>query len=446
MNERSNGHSDSTPAISVENISKLYRIGMEETRHDTLMQSALAWLRSPLSNYRGLYRLSHFDEGDSEDIIWALRDVSFQVYPGEVVGIVGRNGAGKSTLLKILSRITPPSAGRVVLNGRVSSLLEVGTGFHPELTGRENVYLNGTILGMSKAEVDRKFDEIVAFSEVEKFIDTPVKRYSSGMRVRLAFAVSAHLESEILLVDEVLAVGDAAFQQKCLDTMGGVADSGRTVLFVSHNMQAVQRLCTSAYLIDQGQLAAQGETSEVIRTYLQESFSEPLDEPVVLGDVICLRRITVLQDGYRVGEYVDNNRTLELRITYDLLRPVRNLHLGFDIFSRDGAHLFRTYDMDAVDDPLRQPGSYESVYHLPPGSLRTGFYYFELVVGVHRHGFLSRGKIRVKLNFDGVRETDVWLPGVVGDLGQWHIDENVDPDAEHAVIPTSLPASTTRQP
>ncbi len=379
--------------------------------------------------------LEPFRDEDSPDVIWALRDVSFQVYPGEVVGIVGRNGAGKSTLLKILSRITPPSAGRVVLNGRVSSLLEVGTGFHPELTGRENVYLNGTILGMSKAEVDRKFDEIVAFSEVEKFIDTPVKRYSSGMRVRLAFAVSAHLESEILLVDEVLAVGDAAFQQKCLDTMGGVADSGRTVLFVSHNMQAVQRLCTSAFLIDQGRLMAEGPTNEVIRTYLQESFSEPLDEPVILGDLICLRQITVMQGDYRVGEYVDNNRPLELRIKYDLLEPVRNLHLGFDIFSRDGAHLYRTYDMDAVDDALRPAGSYESVYLLPAGALRTGFYYFELVVGVHRHGFLSRGKIRVKLNFDGARQTDVTLPGLVGELGQWTVEANADPLGHQIAIP-----------
>lgn len=444
MNERSNGYLSGPPAISVEHISKQYRIGTQEVRHDTLMQSALAWFRSPLANYRGLYRLSHFEAEERPDVLWALRDVSFQVYPGEVVGIVGRNGAGKSTLLKILSRITPPSAGRVVLNGRVSSLLEVGTGFHPELTGRENVYLNGTILGMSKTEVDRKFDEIVAFSEVEKFIDTPVKRYSSGMRVRLAFAVSAHLESEILLVDEVLAVGDAAFQQKCLDTMGGVADSGRTVLFVSHNMQAIQRLCSSAYLIDQGQLAAQGETNEVIRTYLQESFSEPLDEPIVLGDIICLRQITVLQDEFRVGEYVDNNRPLQLRIRYDLLQPVRNLQLGFDIFSRDGAHLYRTYDMAAVDGPLRSPGSYESVYILPAGALRTGFYYFELVVGVHRHGFLSRGKIRVKLNFDSVRETDVTLPGVVGELGQWFIYDDVDVDAEPSVLPERLSSGKVR--
>lgn len=437
MNEYSKEHPGLPPAISVENISKQYRIGTLEKRHDTLLQSALAWMRSPLANYRSLHRLSHFDAEDSPDIIWALRDVSFQIYPGEVAGIVGRNGAGKSTLLKVLSRITPPTSGRVVLNGRVSSLLEVGTGFHPELTGRENVYLNGTILGMSKAEVDRKFDEIVAFSEIEKFIDTPVKRYSSGMRVRLAFAVSAHLESEILLVDEVLAVGDAAFQQKCLDTMTGVADSGRTVLFVSHNMQAVQRLCTSALLIDGGRMAAQGNTAEIIRLYLQESFTEPLDEPLVLGDTICLRHIEVLQGDYRVGEYVDNSRALEIRIKYDLLKAVNNLHLGFDVFSRDGAHLYRTYDMDAIE-PLRPEGSYESVYYLPAGALRTGFYYFELVVGVHRHGFLSRGKIRIKLNFDSARDTDVDLPGVVGELGQWTVLEQEDLPGEDSLIQGTL--------
>ncbi len=231
-------------AIRVENLSKRYRIGLKEEMHDTFAASMMDFVRRPLENLRRLRRLSQFKENghEPEDIIWALKDVSFEVKRGEVVGLIGRNGAGKSTLLKILSNITYPTSGRVQMHGRVSSLLEVGTGFHPELTGRENIYLNGTILGMTKAEIDRKLDEILDFAGVEEFIDTPVKRYSSGMKVRLAFSVAAHLEPEILVVDEVLAVGDAEFQNKCLGKMGEVAKGGRTVLFVSHNMGAIRSL------------------------------------------------------------------------------------------------------------------------------------------------------------------------------------------------------------
>ena len=218
------------PAIRVENLSKAYRIGTREERHDTLASTALGLLRRPFRNYRRLSRLTNLsDRNTASDVIWALNDVSFEVNEGEVVGIIGRNGAGKSTLLKVLSRITEPTSGRAVIRGRVGSLLEVGTGFHPELTGRENVYMNGTILGMTKREIDRKFDEIVDFSGVEKFLDTPVKRYSSGMKVRLAFAVAAHLDPELLIIDEVLAVGDAEFQAKCLGKMQDVAQAGRTV-------------------------------------------------------------------------------------------------------------------------------------------------------------------------------------------------------------------------
>jgi len=247
------------PAIKVENLSKLYRIGAAQQRHDTL--------RDALVDRLHRWRRRGQPEGE-ENIIWALKDVSFEVQPGEVLGIIGRNGAGKSTLLKILSRITEPTSGRAVINGRVGSLLEVGTGFHPELTGRENIYLNGAILGMTRREIDRKFDEIVAFAEIEKFLDTPVKRYSSGMYVRLAFAVAAHLEPEILLVDEVLAVGDAAFQKKCLGKMGNVAKSGKTVLFVSHNMVAILNLCARCIYIDQGTIGYIGITSSAIDRYL----------------------------------------------------------------------------------------------------------------------------------------------------------------------------------
>jgi lipopolysaccharide transport system ATP-binding protein len=266
------------PAIRVDNLSKLYRLGARGAGYRTLREAianatvaSWRWLsraaRGPLS-LAANGRADHAFVGKPADTLWALKDVSFEVRPGEVIGIIGRNGAGKSTLLKILSRITEPTAGRVELRGRVSSLLEVGTGFHQELTGRENVYLNGAILGMTRREIQRKFDEIVAFAGVEQFLDTPVKRYSSGMYVRLAFAVAAHLEPEILIVDEVLAVGDMAFQNKCLGKMDEVSRSGRTVLFVSHNMAAVEGLCHRGIVLESGRLHCDADVKEAIQSYL----------------------------------------------------------------------------------------------------------------------------------------------------------------------------------
>ncbi|MDO8541035.1 MAG: polysaccharide ABC transporter ATP-binding protein [Opitutaceae bacterium] len=249
----------SDTVITVENVSKRYHLGM--VRHDTLRDRLTHAMRAPLNRLRGVV------EPDPTEF-WALRDINFEVKRGEVLGIIGRNGAGKSTLLKILSRITEPTTGRIRIRGRVASLLEVGTGFHPELSGRENIFLNGAILGMSRAEIRRKFDEIVAFAEVERFLDTPVKHYSSGMYVRLAFAVAAHLEPEILIVDEVLAVGDAAFQQKCLGRMQTVAHDGRTILFVSHNMDAMLHLCTHGILIEGGRIKSRGEPAAIVPVYL----------------------------------------------------------------------------------------------------------------------------------------------------------------------------------
>jgi lipopolysaccharide transport system ATP-binding protein len=254
-------------AISVENISKAYRLGQIGT--GTFTHDLQVWWAKLRGKPNPLLRLGEADHGNRNgEIVWALKDVSFAVPQGEVLGIIGRNGAGKSTLLKVLSRVTAPTSGRIRTKGRVASLLEVGTGFHPELTGRENIYLNGSILGMSRLEINRKFDEIVDFSGVEKFIDTPVKRYSSGMYVRLAFAVAAHLEPEILVVDEVLAVGDAEFQKKCLGKMGDVAKEGRTVLFVSHNMGAITNLCEKCILIHKGVLDVSGPSALVIEHYL----------------------------------------------------------------------------------------------------------------------------------------------------------------------------------
>ena len=261
-------------AIRVDAISKLYRIGLKEERHDTVGGAVLDFIKSPLKNYRkyrSLYRFDDVSGGDDagpQDVIWALRDISFEVNRGEVIGIIGHNGAGKSTLLKILSRITDPTTGRAEIYGRVGSLLEVGTGFHPELTGRENIYLNGTILGMKKREVDEKFDEIAEFSGIGKFIDTPVKRYSSGMRIRVGFAVAAHLEPEILVIDEVLSVRDVEFQDKCIGKMKDGAGQGRTVLFVSHNLSAVQALCTRGLLLRHGKVVMDGPVDEIVEAYL----------------------------------------------------------------------------------------------------------------------------------------------------------------------------------
>lgn len=254
--------------IKVENLSKRYRIGLQEKKADTFAQQFWNNLKAPLKNFRRIQSLGKF-EAEEESVHWALKDVSFEVKQGEVLGIIGKNGAGKSTLLKILSKITEPTSGRIEMNGRVAALLEVGTGFHPELTGRENIYMNGTILGMTKKEIDRKLDEIIDFSGVEKFIDTPVKFYSSGMRVRLGFSVAAHLEPEILIIDEVLAVGDYEFQQKCLGKMEDVSHKdGRTVLFVSHQMGAVQKLCNKSIILNNGVLDFLGSTRNCIERYL----------------------------------------------------------------------------------------------------------------------------------------------------------------------------------
>lgn len=326
--------------IRVEDLGKRYRIGAREQKADSLIGAALRQLASPVTNLRKLRQLRSFDESDAEDVIWAIRNVSFRVASGEAVGIIGRNGAGKSTLLKLLSRITAPTTGRITLNGRVASLLEVGTGFHPELTGRENVYLNGTLLGMRKAEVDRKFDEIAAFSGIEKFLDTPVKRYSSGMRVRLGFSVAAHLDPEILLIDEVLAVGDAGFQKRCLGKMEEVTRSGRTILFVSHNMAAVQALCRRAILIDGGTIAAEGSSDEMVAEYLKRSAGDEGTELLKharRGDgPLRFARWEVRDDVLGVGTRIRANTACSFLIEYRSPEPLTNLEMAVTI--KDSLH------------------------------------------------------------------------------------------------------------
>jgi len=266
--------------IRVDNISKRYRIGLQE-KADTFAGQIKNTLIYPFRNLSRIAKLSRFNKEEDESIFWALRDIDFTVKQGDVLGIIGHNGAGKSTLLKILSQITEPTTGEIEITGRVSSLLEVGTGFHPELTGRDNVYMNGTILGMTKKEIDQKFDEIIDFAGVEKHIDTPVKFYSSGMKVRLGFSVAAHLEPEILIIDEVLAVGDLAFQQKCLGKMDDVSKSGRTVLFVSHNIASIEGLCNRCILLEEGRITGDGDTPQVVeqyRSYIFKKFQHGLDD------------------------------------------------------------------------------------------------------------------------------------------------------------------------
>ncbi|HUJ79554.1 MAG TPA: ABC transporter ATP-binding protein [Nitrospiria bacterium] len=327
------------PSILVSHLGKRYRIGAREPAYRSLREAVAGAATAP---FRRLVRWSRAAE--SEELIWALHDVSFDVQAGEVIGVIGRNGAGKSTLLKIMSRITEPTEGRVVLRGRAASLLEVGTGFHPELTGRENVYLNGTILGMKRKEIDRKFDEIIAFSEIEPFLDTPVKHYSSGMYVRLAFAVAAHLDPEILLVDEVLAVGDAGFQKKCLGRMGEVAREGRTVLFVSHNMAAVEHLCPRTIWIGGGRLLEDARTVSVINNYYKAMVDLTRHSLTARNDRTGSNaaRITSLEIRNASGpaDAIRCSHRLSLRLCYESASQVQRYAALFSILDSRGVAVY----------------------------------------------------------------------------------------------------------
>lgn len=386
------------PVISVSGLGKRYVIGHEarhDTFRDTLAHGAVGALR----------RLFRRTPTRTTEEFWALRDVSFEVNQGDVVGIIGRNGAGKSTLLKILSRITEPTTGSVRLRGRVASLLEVGTGFHPELSGRENIYLNGAILGMSRAEIARKFDEIVAFAEVERFLDTPVKHYSSGMYVRLAFAVAAHLEPEILIVDEVLAVGDTQFQQKCLGKMRHVAhDAGRTVLFVSHNMAAVQQLCRHALLLRQGQLVAAGAPAAIVQSYFSDLSSVAAGAAswqwLNRSEHMDLLAAEALVGG-QPTRHISSGQTLTLRLRYrctDTARYPDGLHFTFVLFGA-GQSLINVWSLAALGRavPARRESVIECV--IPHWPLRT----MPVSVAVHiSHRNQNLVNVGQALQFDSI--------------------------------------------
>ena len=368
-------------AIRACGISKRYVIGQ--------LRGGRTMLRDEVGDVvRALVRR---DRVPKRDVFWALQDVSFEVEEGAVVGLIGRNGAGKTTLLRILSRITEPSAGYVDLRGRTASLLEVGTGFHPELTGRENVYLNGSILGMTRREISSKFDEIIAFAGVERFVDTPVKRYSSGMYVRLAFSVAAFLDPDILIIDEVLSVGDAAFQRRSLGKIEDVARSGRTVLFVSHSMQSVRSLCDRAILLEAGRVVADGDTESIVRQYLENEagpggfrrWEDPAERP---GDDQCrLVEVRVEDDGENVVTAVGSSEPLTVVMVVELASLHPALAVGFDLLASDGSCAFRSFQTDAPEEsqPRLEPGVLELRCKIPGGLLNTGRFTISPRIGLH---------------------------------------------------------------
>jgi lipopolysaccharide transport system ATP-binding protein len=366
-------------ALSVEGLGKQYKIGQRQKRYRTFRDMVTEILMTPVCRVAQLWRDKPTERADLNRSIWALQDVSFEVRYGEVLGIIGRNGAGKSTLLKILSRITEPTTGLAEIHGRVGSLLEVGTGFHAELTGRENAYLNGAILGMRKREIDRKFDEIVDFADVEKFIDTPVKHYSSGMYLRLAFAVAAHLEPEILIVDEVLAVGDASFQKKCLDKIHDVGRHGRTVLFVSHNIAAITRLCDRAILLNEGKIVADGPAPKIASEYMISGLGiEPMREwpestKAPGGDVARLQAVRVRTAEGEITDVVDIRQPVKIEMEYEVMAAGYKLMPHFLFTNQEGIHAFSAHDVDpAWRGRPRPTGKYLSTAWLPGNLLTEG--------------------------------------------------------------------------
>jgi len=398
--------------ISVEHIGKKYIL--RHQRNDSYVSLRDVLMESFTRVGRSLFRSGTELPGSTErEDFWALNDISFRIGQGEKIGIIGRNGAGKSTLLKILSRIVEPTTGRIGIKGRIASLLEVGTGFHPELTARENIYLNGSILGMSRTEIARKFDEIVAFAEVDKFLDTPVKRFSSGMYVRLAFAVAAHLEPEILLIDEVLAVGDALFQKKCIGKMEEVsAREGKTIFFVSHNMQAIRQFCPRCLLLHGGRLLADADTDAVVRQYLQNnSVGEGNDIELAIArlpvdPVFRLLNVRVLQRGEAISR-VENGEDLAIEITYRLTERTIGFRIFFDLYDRDENLLFRTFQDDCAGSIQAVPaGTYVSRGIIPANLLSPVMYEIRVLATIF--------DVRMCIPYPGIRiPIDVERTGIV---------------------------------
>ena len=374
-------------AVRVEDIGKQYNIFRESSRYNTLREKIVETIKSPVKTL--------LNPTGSEKF-WALRHVDFTLEYGQVLGIIGKNGAGKSTLLKILSRVVEPTEGMAEIHGRVGSLLEVGTGFHPELTGRENIFLNGAILGMKRAEIENKFDEIVAFSEIEKFIDTPVKRYSSGMYMRLAFAVSAHLEPEILVVDEVLAVGDAEFQRKCLGKMSDVASEGRTVIFVSHNMSAIQRLTQECIILDKGTMVMRAPTPEAVDYYLTNDFSASGERYYIAEEassaVFPFKPVAVRVKN-PAGQVTDNLLSVEpltIEVEYQLDADITGLRIGIYMMTSRGEYIFTSFDTDEPEKfqsmSVRKAGHYVSRCVIPADTFNEG----KFVIGINASSYMVK--------------------------------------------------------
>lgn len=422
-------------AIKVENLSKKYIIGHQKQEKYTALRDVIAngakGLRSRLTS--PFTRNPSLIADPTHEEFWALKDVSFDIQQGDRVGIIGSNGAGKSTLLKVLSRITEPTSGRVNINGRVASLLEVGTGFHPELTGRENIFLNGAILGMSKADIKKNFDEIVAFSEVEKFLDTPVKRYSSGMYVRLAFAVAAHLEPEILIVDEVLAVGDAQFQKKCLGKMQNVSSEGRTVLFVSHNMGAVKSLCSRAIMLNQGQVTMDSDVNSTVEKYLSSGhecgglgeivWSEG-DRPSC--DEMCLQSIRILDPERNVLSTYDATKYIDVEIQFQIKMALRGMRIILSLLTTDGVIAFSSTNHSTITTSGLLPGEYKTVCRIPKDLLNSCGYLVNVHIGIPGVKVLIQGREFLTLMVEGsgghgYNYTERW-PGVLAPRLEWRIE------------------------
>ncbi len=419
------------PAIKIENVSKRYRIGGLHPGYMTFREMVGGVVTAPFRKLKG---------SNGQQTLWALSDVNLEIGQGELVGIIGRNGAGKSTLLKILSRVTKPTTGEVELLGRIGSLLEVGTGFHPDLTGRENIFLSGAILGMRRAEIERKFDEIVAFSELEKFIETSVKWYSSGMYVRLAFSVAAHLEPEILMMDEVLAVGDAAFQQKCLDKMHEIRRQGRTILFVSHDMAAITRLCKRVVLLENGRVACDGGPREVVQHYLSSSLKtgaarEWTNQQEAPGDeVVRLRRVRVRAEDGKTIPVIDIRKPFGIELTYEVLDEGHALVPVLEFYNEEGTELFSTHDTNAEWRRSARPrATYTSTVWIPGNLLAEGSFVGHVSIMSHFPATVLHAYERNAVAFqvvdspagDSARGDYIGpMPGVIRPLLNWSTEIN----------------------
>ncbi|MEL1247931.1 polysaccharide ABC transporter ATP-binding protein [Flavobacterium helocola] len=411
--------------IKAENISKQYRLGLVGT--GTVKDDMKRWwynLRGKEDPFLKIGEANDRSSKGESDYVWSLRDINFEINQGDSVGIIGRNGAGKSTLLKILSQVTQPTTGKIYTKGRIASLLEVGTGFHPEMTGRENIYLNGAILGMRKHEITKKFDEIVAFSGVERYIDTPVKRYSSGMYVRLAFAVAAHLESEILIVDEVLAVGDAEFQKKCLGKMNDVSKGeGRTVLFVSHNMAAVKSLCNSGIVLKNGSMSFQGTAESAVAQYLSGE-SDSLNHKKFGNDfdfeTLKINEISINPKGLTSDEILDEYHELEFQTHINIKTQPERLHLTYVLKDSNGEALF-TFSTSGVT-PFRK-GNNHLVCSFPKGFLNIGNYYLDLyIIEDAKRAVFHEPDIMAFTIQEGPRPLGGWMgrePGFIKPVFEW---------------------------